>query len=166
MRPLSDTDEALFCELYCDPQTMRFIGPPLSGDRAALSFRKALELTRRPAAGRLFWTLIEKVPQQTIGICSIQQLDARRRRAEAGIMIKPAARSQGFAREGLAALVSHAFAMLPLDEVWLETAAAHFVVERLVLGVGFSPSLAAAGGGEHSGQRTWSAFRRSWRYAP
>lgn len=160
LRSLSESDESLYCELYGDAQTMRFIGPPLSPDRAARSFRKTLDSTRRHPVEQLILAVIDEAAQQAIGICSIQQFDAHRRRAEAGIMLKPASHTRGLAKECFRALITYAFAMFPLDEIWSQIAADHSVAERVLIGVGFSRSDESRG--ERPGQRIWSAYRESW----
>jgi hypothetical protein len=42
MHALAASDQALFCELFTDKETMRFVGRPLEPVRAAASFRTAL----------------------------------------------------------------------------------------------------------------------------
>lgn len=162
VRPLSDTDEALYCELFTDAPTMRFVAPPLSPVRATRGFRKYLKSPRRCAAGQLLLAVIEKAGGQPIGICALQQLDECRRRVEAGIMLKPAVHGRGFAKEGLAALVTQAFAVLPVDEVWVQVAVDHAVVERLVISVGFARRGDSATGDEYSAKYVWSVCRESW----
>ena len=162
IRPLSECDETLFCELFTDADTMRYIGPQLSPDRAARSFRAALVLTRRRPAARLFFTVALRNAGRKIGICSIQQIDPIRRRAEAGVVLKSFARAQGFARQILAALVARALTTLPVDEVWLQYSAAHSLAERLFTAAGFSRCVDPAAYGESPDKRVWSAHRRSW----
>lgn len=162
IRPLSESDEPLYCGLYTDAETMRFIGPPLTLLCATRSFHAALRLTRRQPAKRLFFTLVHKTTLQTVGICSVQGIDASQRRAEAGIIIAPASRAHGFAAEGLSALVTRAFDVLPIDEVWVQIALDHAIVERLVISVGFSQGGEIAPTHERKAQRIWSAFRQSW----
>ena len=163
IRPLSEPDETLYCELFTDAQTMRYIGPPLSPERAAGSFRKAVALTRRVPVKRLFFAVAVRTAQRKIGICSIQQIDPIRRRAEAGVMLRTFARAQGFSREILPALVVRAFAALPVDEVWTQYSADHSRAERLVTATGFSRSLDPEPYGQGPDKRVWSAHRRSWR---
>lgn len=162
LRLLCEVDEKLYCNLYADAETMRFIGPPLSIERAAKSFRMALSLIRREPVRHLFFAVVETATQRAIGIGSLQQIDPVRRRAEVGIMIEARYRARGFATDGLTALVAYAHAKLPVDEVWAQIAAAHTVVERLVISVGFSPSGEVAEDGL-SGWRIWSAHSQSWR---
>jgi len=161
MRPLSEADEALYCDLYTDEQTMRFIAPPLLARRATRGFRKYLKSPRRCAAGQLL-AVIEKASGQPIGIGALQQLDECRRRVEAGIMLKPAVHGRGFGKEGLAALVDQAFALLPVDEVWVQVAVDHAVVERLVISVGFARRGDSATRDECSAKHIWSVCRKSW----
>ena len=162
IRPLSECDEALYCELFTDADTMRYIGPRMSLDRAARSFRLAVALTRRSPAKGLFFTVAMRSLQRKIGICSIQQIDPIRHRAEAGVVLKSFARAQGVAREILPALVERALNSLPVDEIWLQYSKDHSLAERLFIAAGFSRCLDAAAYGEGPGKRVWSAQRKSW----
>ena len=161
IRPLTSDDEDLYIALFTDALTMQFIAPALSVARAQRSFRAYLR-SSRSAREWLFLALIDKSSEQPFGICTIQQLDERRRRAEAGIMLKPAVHGRGFAKEGLAAVVGRAFAVLPIDEVWLEVAAANAVVQRVALSVGFTRGSSVAAGETTTKYNIWSATRDSW----
>ena len=161
IRPLSECDETLYCDLFTDADTMRYIGPQLSSDRAARSFRTAVALTRRDPAQRLFFSVAVRSAQRTIGICSIQQIDPIRRRAEAGIVLESCARALGFAKEILPALVARALATFPVDEVWTQYSADHSIAERLVTAAGFSRRLDPAAYGQGPDKRVWSAHRSS-----
>jgi RimJ/RimL family protein N-acetyltransferase len=162
IRPLSECDETLYCELFTDPDTMRYIGPKMSPDRAARSFRKAVALTRRLPAQRLFFTVAMRSVQRKIGLCSIQQIDPMRRRAEAGVVLKSFARAQGFAREILPALVERALTTYPVDEIWLQYSKDHSLNERLFTAAGFAPCFDPRAYGEGPDKRVWSAHRGSW----
>jgi RimJ/RimL family protein N-acetyltransferase len=161
VRPLSAADEALYCELYTDAQAMQFIGPPLSARRAMRNFRKYIRSSRRPAVTTLLLAMIEKSTGQAVGIGAIQQLDERGRRAEAGMMFKPAVHARGFAKEVLPALITQAFTLLPIDEISAQAAADHAVVERLLTSVGFARRCGTTGD-ECPAKYTWSAGRESW----
>lgn len=139
---------------------MRFIGPPLTVERATRLLHRYL---RAPAADKLLlFAIVEKQAGHGLGICSIQQLDERNRRAEVGIMLKPALHARGFGKEGLAALVCQTFAILPVDEVGVRVAADHSVVERLVVSVGFARRTGSGTGGEPHATHFWSVCRDSW----
>ena len=160
MRPMSQVDQSIFEDLYTDAQTMRYIGPPLSRERAAASFQNYLR-TPRATARQLFFAIIDKADGQPIGINALQQLDGLRDRAEAGIMVKPSLQARGFAKESLAALVEHAFRWLPIEEVWAQVDRDHAVVERLVLGVGFVRRNDAAAEREYPAKYLWSIRREN-----
>jgi RimJ/RimL family protein N-acetyltransferase len=161
LRTLEQVDESLYGHLYTDAETMRFIGPPLSAERAARSFRAALALTNRQPARQQLFAVVEIATQRAIGIGSLQGIDPQQRRVEVGIMIEAAARSHGYATEGLACLVQQAFRTLPVDEVQARIAATHTVVERLVISVGFSPHGDMAGDDGRE-LRLWRVHRGSW----
>jgi RimJ/RimL family protein N-acetyltransferase len=160
-RLLCAGDEALFCSLYTDAETMRFIAPPLSMERAQRAFRSAVRLTQQPSTDRLFYALIAG-DGQPVGISSLLQIDLQNRRLEAGILILGAHRARGFAREGLRGLLVHAFATLPIDEVWVQIAVDHTVVEKLVMSVGLVRGAEVAADANHFRTRIWSAQRSRW----
>jgi RimJ/RimL family protein N-acetyltransferase len=160
-RLLSADDEALFCHLYTDAETMRFIAPPLSLERAQRAFRSAVRLTHKASTDRLFYALIT-ADGQPVGISSLLQIDLPNRRLEAGILILAAHRARGFAREGLQGLLIHAFATFPIDEVWVQIAVDHTVVEKLVMSVGLVRGAEVAADADHFATRIWSAQRTRW----
>lgn len=166
MRPLSKGNAALYCHLYGDPDTMRFVGRPLSRERAERSFRNALaSLDCRPVE-RLFLAIVEKASQEAIGISALQDLDAPRRRMQAGIMLVSGSRGRGFGKEVLGALVTHAFAVFPVDEVWVQHVAANSMAESLPINLGFSRNFDTADYGEESGTCIWSVDRETWGRGP
>lgn len=167
LRPMAEADEALFCDLYSDAETMRFIGPPLSRERAARGFRNMLRLMRQPDADQVFFTLNGRPSDThlacaTLGIASIQHVDIPGRRAEAGLVIGSQYRDQGVAREVLSGLIRFAFEHLHLDEIWVQIHADHTVVEKLVVSVGLSRGSSADTHASDTVMRIWSARRATW----
>jgi RimJ/RimL family protein N-acetyltransferase len=161
MRPLEPQDSALYCHLYTDRETMRFIGVPLTPERAARSFKSALAGMSRDPIERLFLTVVEKASQQDVGICSLQNFDAHRRSVQAGLMFVARARSQSYSKEGMTGLIQQVFAHLPVDELWVQFAADHIVVERAVISVGFERRCDAVPE-DGPRRRVWSVRRDAW----
>jgi RimJ/RimL family protein N-acetyltransferase len=104
----------------------------------------------------------ERTTQRAIGLCAIQEPDAKMQRAEAGMMLKPDAWRQGYATEAFAALVSTAFFTLPIDTVWVQYHPANTAAERLFIGLGFLPVTDVAIGDVHHAQRTRAMLRSAW----
>jgi RimJ/RimL family protein N-acetyltransferase len=180
MRPIVSSDASLYEHLYTDAETMRFIGAPLSPERAAKSFQSALAAMQRQPIQQLFLTVEEKATCTDVGICSLQNCDTERRSVQAGVMFAAAARAKGYSKEGFVGLIQQVFAHLPVDELWVQFAAEHVAVQRAVLSVGFARREAAArqdgarrNGPEHGTQHqsgngtggpatAWSVHRHSW----
>jgi len=162
LRPLREGDEQLYCDLFCDPDTMRHIGAPWTRTDAGGAFRDALKATRAAPSRALFLTLIRKDTQQSIGLCTLQNVDPRRRQTELGVMLVSSGRIQGFATDALLAVIAHAFAALPVDEVWVRFAVDHVACERLALSVGLVRGLPED---RAANLWRWSAHRASWRPA-
>jgi RimJ/RimL family protein N-acetyltransferase len=162
MRPLAPQDSALYCQLYTDQETMRFIGAPMTPERAARSFSAALAGMNRDPIERLFLTVVEKASQQDVGVCSLQNFDAQRRSVQAGVMFVARARAQGYSKEGFIGLIQQVFAHLPVDELWVQFAADHIAVERAVISVGFDRRCDAAPEDGPEQRSVWSVLRDSW----
>jgi RimJ/RimL family protein N-acetyltransferase len=162
LRRLAAADEALYCGLYTDAETMHYIGAPLLPERAARSFRKALARAGRPASDPWFLSMIEKSTHNAVGLCGVQPYDVARRQVEIGILLNPEVRRLGYASEGLAALVTVAFSALPIDAVWVQYHPANADAERLFIGLGFLPRVDGEIGGECHTYRVRSVYRSSW----
>ncbi|HSE13565.1 MAG TPA: GNAT family N-acetyltransferase [Rudaea sp.] len=140
LRALRPADEASFCRLYGDAETMKFIAPPLSRHAAARAFQATLDSMRERALP-LFLVIQEKGRRHPVGFCGIQVPDPRMRGAEIGIVLAPVAWRKGYGREVLGALVDLAFASLPIDCVWVQYRAVNSAAARLLAGAGFSPTV-------------------------
>jgi RimJ/RimL family protein N-acetyltransferase len=165
LRSIDERDEELYCGLFCDAETMRYIGPPWTRAEAARAFRSVLEATRRTPPRALFLTLIAQQTQRPIGLCTLQDVDPVRRQTELGVMLLPAARVQGLATEAMIAVIAHAFSTLPVDEVWVRFAVDHAVCERLALRTGLIRHPHALPQDLAAKLWRWSAYRGSWRPA-
>jgi RimJ/RimL family protein N-acetyltransferase len=157
MRPLSEADEAFYCALYGDPDTMRFIGPPLERERAQLKFHKVLASLDRQPVVRVMLAIVETASRRCIGIGALQDFDHARRRVEVGMMLVREGRSRGFGTDGLRALVNYAFATFAVDEVWLQ----HDVNSAAGGGPPASLGLLQSPAPQ-PGKTMWSAHRHSW----
>lgn len=165
LRSIRESDEELYCALFCDPETMRFIGPPWTRAEAARAFRGVLGATRATPPRALFLMMVPKDEQGPIGLCSLQNLDAAGRRVEMGVMVASQVRAQGVASEALIALVAHAFDTLPVDEVWVRIALGHAACERTAVIIGLVRHPEASPHDLAANVRRWSAYRGSWRSA-
>lgn len=158
---LSEADVHLYCNLYTDAGTMRFIGPPLTAERAARSFRKTLDLVRTRPLDSMVFSLVERSTGETIGLCTLYHYEASQQRIAVGLIMSPLHRSRGMATEGLAGAISHAFDALPVASVWTEISAENLIVGRLVRSVGLMPNdQAAAPSGPD--WRVWFTDRDQW----
>ena len=161
MRHLCAEDEALYCGLYTDAGTMRFIAEPWSMERAKRMFSKLIALSDA-RNGPNYFAMLEKDTQRAIGLCAIQRPDAEMQRAEVGMMLNSDARGRGYATEAFAALMTEAFLALPIDTVWVQYHPANTAAERLFIGLGFLPATDVAIGDVHHAQCTRAMLRSAW----
>jgi RimJ/RimL family protein N-acetyltransferase len=161
-RLLDASDEALYCDLFTDPKTMRYVGAPLERERAAYSFQKALEVTQRRPVTQHISVIVERATRKAIGISSIRMLDGERRRAEGGILLKPTAHAQRFATESASALMDEAFRWHAIEELSARVASDHKAGQRLVAAVGYARGETIPAEGERPERSTWQVTRDWW----
>lgn len=136
LRALTLNDLALFRALYCDPGTMRHVGKPMSRARAAASLGATIAATRKPR-GLRFFAIAERQSRRGVGMCSLRPAAWDKRGVEAGLMLLPAARGRGYAREALRALIDDAFLRMPIESVWVQYRRANVEAAKLCDGLGF-----------------------------
>lgn len=162
-RLLSAADEALYCDLYTNAEVMRFVGTPLSRDKAASSFKKALALTQQQTFGRRITVIVERKTKQTIGISSIHVIDEKKRCAQIGSMLIPSAHAKGYAVEYSNALIAHAFKVRPVDELLAQVAIGNTAIEGLVKDLGFRRGAEVPASDGRPATYNWTIRRGSWK---
>lgn len=139
IRPLAQQDEALYCGLFSDRETMRFVGESLSEYRALRSFRAALRAHQRVPSRDIFFSVRDNQREDAVGICCLQRIDRVRQCAEIGLMLQQHVRSQGVGKEVAAALIESAFAQLSVRQIWAQYSADNAAAARLFAAIGFRP---------------------------
>lgn len=161
LRLLNADDEFLFCSLYTDPSVMRFIGPLLSARQAARRFQWIIEGMQQLPVSWLYLVMSEKESGQSLGICGVPQFSTGATKFEVGLVLTSGARSRGYAREGLAALMERLFSLPSVDEIRAKFYAENQAARRLVVALGFRDCTDASIGPEHLRERIWSIHRAS-----
>lgn len=165
LRSLRECDEELYCQLFCDPDTMRYIGSAWTRAEAARAFRGALESMRATPPRGLFLVLTLQAGARPVGLCTVQNFEPVGRRAELGMMLVPSGRASRVATEALIAVLAQVFAVLPLDEVWVRFAIDHEAATRTAVGGGLVRHAQARPEDLAANLWRWSAYRGSWQPA-
>jgi RimJ/RimL family protein N-acetyltransferase len=162
VRPIGEGDEALYSGLYTDPETMRWISPPLTVDEAARCFHAAVaSMSRRPLAA-LHLAILERETSLPLGLCGVQEFDSCATRLELGSILLARARGSGFAREAKAGLIGRLFSLLPVDEICLEYQRGNVAALRSNLSIGFSPEVSVIPDGQTIEWCRMSVHRNAW----
>jgi RimJ/RimL family protein N-acetyltransferase len=161
LRGLGEEDEKLYCDLYTDAQTMKFIGEPLSPQRVLRAFRKAVQLTRQKDFRQRIFVVTEKATDCDIGVCGFGLADAPDR-VEAGVILAASARAQGYGHEALVAMIRMAFTVPQVQEVVVMVNSRNPVTDRLVRRVGFSCRGSVVAADRPMMDRLWVVSRNSW----
>lgn len=165
LRSLRECDEELYCQLFCDPDTMRYIGSPWTRAEAARAFRSALEAMRAMPPRGLSLVLKLQTGERPVGLCTLQNFESAGRQAELGMMLVPSGRASRVATEALIAVLAQVFAVLPFDEVWVRFAIDHEAATRTAVSGGLIRHVQARPEDLAANLWRWSAYRGSWRPA-
>jgi [ribosomal protein S5]-alanine N-acetyltransferase len=160
LRPLSLQDEPLYREIYCDSDTMRHVGRPLSPEQAVRSFHSALRQTNRLRSQAFFVAVIDNSTGASIGICGATLGVPRLGSAEVGIMLRSDARGKGNSRYVLGGFIDSIFESFCVEQVWVRYEVKQEAVVRLNEGLGFvvcdePPSMFAGSQTAYIRRDTW-----------
>jgi len=158
IRELQAQDQSIFCELFTDSGTMRFIGPALRPEQAIEQFGRALRSGEVQPRKGFFWTVVESRISRPIGICSLR---IEHTRAEAGLMLRSDHRLKGYGLETVQGLFQASFQVFPIDEIWVQYGARNLAAERLFAKAGLG-ACSDECAGTHTQMRVRSAFREHW----
>ena len=162
LRALRECDEELYCQLFCDPETMRYIGPPWTRPEATRAFHAALEAMRATPPRGLFLAMTFQADQRPAGLCTLQNFEGVER-AELGMMLVPSGRASRVATEALIAVLAQVFATLPFDEIWVRFASHHEAATRTAVAGGLVRHAQGRPEDLAANLWRWSACRASWR---
>jgi len=163
-RLMTADEEALYCQLYADPEVMRYvISTPLTKDRALVSFGKALALTQQLHFQRRVTAIIERSSKKVIGLSHIHTIDGKKRTAIVGSMLTPAAQAKGYGPEYSKALIAHAFKVRPVEKLLAEVGVGNTVTEGLVTELGFVRGAVTPATPDRPAQTTWMLTRGKWK---
>ena len=162
MRTLSECDQALFCHLYTDAESMRFIGRPLSRTRALAAFHLTLHSIREEDTGACFFAIVPKAGERAVGLCAIQRVARTAQRAEIGIMLAGEGRGLRYGAEVICGLATTAFRALPIDRLWVQYHPANMAARRLFARLSFLPEPDARPRGVRRGQCIGVTQRSAW----
>jgi RimJ/RimL family protein N-acetyltransferase len=162
MRALAECDQSLFCHLYSDAESMRFIGRPLSATRALAAFHSTLLCIREEDEGACFFAIVPKAGKRAVGLCAIQPAVRTAQRAEIGIMLAREGRGLRYGAEVVRGLATTAFRALPIDRIWVQYHPANMAAERLFAGLSFLPEPNARPRGVRRGQCIGVTQRSAW----
>jgi RimJ/RimL family protein N-acetyltransferase len=162
LRAMRECDEELYCQLFCDPETMRYIGPAWTRPKAARGFHGALEAMRTTPPRGLFLAMAFQADARPAGRCTLQNFEAVEG-AELGMMLVPSGRAARVATDALIAVLTQVFATLPFDEIWVRFAIHHEAATRTAVAGGLVRHAQARPEDLAANLWRWSALRASWR---
>lgn len=162
LRPMTQSDEALFHALYTDPETMRFVGAAWTPAEAAKRFRRILQRGQESTPADRYLVIVGESMPDPLGICGSSHYDPVAMRVEVGVMLSPQGRRLGVGRAALGALVDYMFRESPAVEVYARFAAVNRAAGNVMARAGFHPGPVAETERHESTTCEWSIFRSEW----
>jgi ribosomal-protein-alanine N-acetyltransferase len=154
LRPLGEADEALYCQLYTDPELMRHIAAPMSIEAAQRSFRTACK-QQLPQPQR--WIISERATHSDIGLLGLIRGEPG---PEIGVMLLAHGHGRGYGGESMAGMADRFFAAGTGQIICArQSAVDNPTVIRMMLRLGYKPlppTQAKPLGGE------WELTRDQW----
>lgn len=154
LRPLGEADEALYCQLYTDPELMRHIAAPMSIEAAQRSFRTACK-QQLPQPQR--WIISERATHHDVGLLGLVRGEPG---PEIGVMLLARGQGRGYGGESMAGMVDRVFAAQAGQIICArQSVVDNPTVIRMMLALGFKslpPTEARPSGGE------WELTRDQW----
>jgi len=141
IKPITGSDLSLYLELYCNPRVMRFVGEPLTENKAVESFKHALLYNERPEGDRLFLTVKHIDDAAPAGIVSISHFDREQKIVEIGSMLKPSQHGRFIGKESVIALMARITQVLNIDHFLLDIQPGNLPALRAARIMGFKPVL-------------------------
>ncbi|GAB3383617.1 GNAT family N-acetyltransferase [Lysobacter fragariae] len=136
LRPLDETDEALYGAIYTDADLMRHVGPPLDIGSLQRSFAAACRGMSQVPVRALFWVMRERATDADIGLVALMWREAGKA-AEIGAMVLAKAHRLGYAQEAMSTVIDHAFNHLEVSSLWGHHPSANTASIGLMDGLGF-----------------------------
>ncbi len=128
LRPLQIDDEAFYCGLYTDPETMRHIGAPWPVEEAQLAFQKALSRTQHVDDDHRYWTIAQRADGRLVGLIGWHRLPVEGsgpRCGDLGAILVSHAQGLGVSVDAGQALMAYAFGEDLFEELRTEHAIDH-----------------------------------------
>jgi RimJ/RimL family protein N-acetyltransferase len=161
-RLITAADEDLYVGLFTDAETVKHFCPPLSPERAAQSFAKALAKSQQQPWTQRITAIVEVSSKKTVGIASIKMVDTDKLIAEVGILLKADSQSQRYATEASAALIDSAFRRHTIAGITASVAVGHKIGEQLVTTLGYERGGELPALGDCAARTSWNMSRETW----
>jgi RimJ/RimL family protein N-acetyltransferase len=139
LRMLQPSDESFYREIYCDAETMRYIGEPLSSDQATRSFRTALKRAACESSTSIVRIVVDARTCTKLGICGATLGVPRLGYVEAGVVLSRNARDKRLSRGIFMGFVEYLFTSSSTMRVQVRYAMANIAMRRLALSLAFEP---------------------------
>ena len=105
LKPITESDYALYACLYGDDNILRYISPALDSDSLHKSFASAVKLSQQEACKRSFLVAVLKETDEQTGILGLTVTQSKKQ-IEVGIIFVPEFQKQNLAYEALQILIT------------------------------------------------------------
>ncbi|ABE54095.1 GCN5-related N-acetyltransferase [Shewanella denitrificans OS217] len=144
LRPMEESDEVLFVELFCSDRIMSCIGDSFETGRAQRAFATTLKVCRKEDGDIRSWTVFCQQDPRPLGLISFSGL-SQSAGADMGIMLSRGAHGKRIADEAVIMLADFGFNMMGLEFIRAEFKCSNLATKRITRKLGFSEPQQLAG---------------------
>jgi RimJ/RimL family protein N-acetyltransferase len=137
LRPYRPEDAPEVFALYSDPRVVRYWSFPAWNSPAQATAYIERALTEMAAGRTLPWAVARREDDRVVGTATLFFLYPEQGRAELGFSLRPELHGQGYASEGVRAVLAHAFDTMGLRRVEADVDPRNAPSRRVLERVGF-----------------------------
>jgi len=155
-------DKELYLKVYTDPEIMKFIGTPLSQERAECAWDASIEQETHIPVARRTWTLSENDPKRSIGIAAFGLENKEDKIATIGCMFVLEAHGKGYATEVLRKVTELAFEEYGINKLTSYSMLTNKASYKLMVRLGYGYKEVLTEHDEIKAGYYWFLTKREW----
>lgn len=138
IRPITENDKALYCQLYCDKQVMQHIAKPIDNNRAGSIFNTCIKEMASSSPKVMTWVIIDKKNDSYVGIQGLNiKAQQNKTEAEMGIMLSSNNNGRSYAPEAVKGLINYSQQYLNIFHFYALCSHKNVAAQKVLKKLGF-----------------------------
>ncbi|WP_293935830.1 GNAT family N-acetyltransferase [Iodobacter sp.] len=137
LKSLTEADRGFFTQLYQHPETMKYVGDPISADEINEKFNSRLAAWNKHSVHRLCLVIFDKANHTPVGVTGFMAKWLPYQQAEVGYLLHPSQQGKGYGKESLQAVLQFAFNDCLLHKITATVTEGNIASSKLLENSGF-----------------------------